>query len=154
MTRSITLADGSVTLVSDEDYENLSDKKWCRFGLYPGRYQSGRHIAMHRLIINAPDDIKVDHIDGDPLNNQRHNLRFATPLQNMMNRRGKRNGSSKRKGVWFDEQAGNKKWRAAIRIDGKLKYLGRFHTEDEAGDAYAASAIEHFGEFACVKGGN
>lgn len=153
MSKQIALTQGLFATVDDADFEWLSRWKWTaqRNGqrVYAMRYEAGRQLVlMHRLINQTPDGMVTDHIDGNGLNNQRNNLRTATQLQNMMNRHGKRGGSSSFKGVWADPSPRNRKlWRAAIRLNGKLKYLGRFETEQEAGDAYAAAASLHFGEF-------
>jgi hypothetical protein len=160
MSRLIPLSQGQFAVVDDEDYEWLSQWKWTAqktgHGFYAMRHEKGALILMHRLVNRTPEGLGTDHIDGDGLNNRRANLRTATQLQNMMNRHGKRGGSSRFKGVWADMSPRNSKvWRSAIRIDGKLKYLGRFHTEEDAGAAYAAAANAYFGEFArTTKGKN
>lgn len=151
----IELTQGQVTVVDDADFAWLSQWKWTAqktdWGFYAMRHEAGRVIFMHRLINRTPDGMVTDHRDNDGLNNRRENLRDATQLQNMMNRHGKRNGTSRHKGVWADNSRHNRKpWRAAIRLGGKLKYLGRFSDEDEAGRAYAAAAAQHFGEFARI----
>jgi hypothetical protein len=155
MSKRIPLTRGQFAIVDDDDFEWLSQWKWHAQpnesrGFYANRHDDqGRLVAMHRLINDTPEGFVTDHRDGNGLNNRRSNLRTATQLQNMMNRHGKRGGTSRHKGVWADNSPRNRKpWRAAIRVNGRLKYLGRFHTEDEAGAAYAAAAAEHFGEFA------
>lgn len=155
MSRLIPLTQGQYAIVDDADFAWLSQWKWhaqatTRGGFYANRRgPDGKMLAMHRVINATPDGMMTDHIDGDGLNNQRANLRTASPLQNMMNRKGKRGGSSRYKGVWADPTSGNKKlWRAGIRIGGRLTYLGRFATEAEAAAAYARVATQHFGEFA------
>jgi hypothetical protein len=151
--RQIELTQGKFAIVDDADFAWLSQWKWTAqktdWGFYAMRHECGQVVFMHRLINETPAGMVTDHEDGDGLNNRRGNLRTATQLQNMMNRHGKRNGTSQYKGVWADSSRRNRKpWRAAIRINGKLKYLGRFISEDEAGRAYAAAAREMFGEFA------
>lgn len=159
MPNIIPLTNGLFATVDDEDFDWLSQWKWYALRtsvdrlFYAVRTENGRSIRMHRLINNTPDGMFTDHRDGDGLNNTRSNLRTATQLQNMMNRRGKRGGTSSFKGVFFDPTPQKNQWRAAIRLGGKLKYLGRFYTEDEAGEAYATAAHEYFGEFACTTPG-
>jgi len=86
----------------------------------------------------------VDHRDCDSLNNSWENLRLATSSQNKANSFGYQNNKLGIKGV---SQRG-KRYIARIRVDGKLLYLGRFSSVDEASAAYAAAAKRHFGEFA------
>jgi len=153
MSRLIHLSQGQSAVVDDADFDWLSRRKWTAqktdYGFYAMRRDKGRLVLMHRLICNTPDGLVTDHIDGNRLNNQRHNLRIATQQQNLMNRRGKRGGTSTYKGVWLDRnQSGLKRWRAGIRLNGKIKYLGRFYSEADAGLAYEKAETEYFGEFA------
>lgn len=155
---TLPLTKGLEAIVDDEDFAVLSRWKWTTFLSgripYAARKEGGRLVLMHRAINRTPEHLMTDHIDGNTLNNRRSNLRDATPVQNVMNKRGKPGGTSRFKGVWFDaQQAGSKQWRTAIRLQGKLKYLGRFATEEEAGAAYATAAREHFGEFANISKG-
>ncbi len=101
---------------------------------------------MHRLIMNAPAGLVVDHIDGNSLNNRKTNLRICTQAQNIHNSRPRRNRSSKYKGVFWNKV--NKKWSVSIRKGDKRIYLGGFDDEIEAALAYDRKAEELFGEFA------
>lgn len=159
MFKLIPLTKGQSAIVDDGDFEWLSQWKWyaqpnSHGGFYANRHDAGRLVAMHRLVNDTPDGFVTDHIDGNGLNNRRANLRTATQLQNMMNRHGKRGGTSVYKGVWADPNPRNRKlWRSAIRLNGKLKYLGRFETEEDAAAAYARASFDHFGEFANSRSG-
>lgn len=73
-----------VVKVDDEDYDKLIKYKWyCaqrRDGeyMYAARGHYGKHcklILMHRVIMDIPSGLVVDHIDHDGLNNQKSNLR-------------------------------------------------------------------------------
>lgn len=150
------LSRGFAATVDDEDFDFLNQWKWTAmvtaWTVYAHRRQrnaSGKPelVLMHRLIAGTPTGMVTDHIDSDGLNNTRANLRVATQQQNIMNRRPQRGGSCPIKGVWRDNTAPRKPWRSAIRLNGKLKYLGRFACPKEAGAAYAAAAAELFGEF-------
>jgi len=109
-----------------------------------------RPHTIHRLLAQAfiPNPANkpfVDHIDGDPLNNNLSNLRWATRTENSRNRKKHRNNTSDYTGVYFDKWNG--KWKAQINMDGKRKTLGLFHTPEEASAVYEEAAKEAFGEF-------
>ncbi len=149
--KTINLTKGYVALVDDDDYERLSMLKWSatvkKTNIYASVYVAGKNKRMHRIIMNAPPELQVDHIDGNGLNNQKSNLRLCTNSQNSMNK-GKRNEntSSKYKGVYYVKAA--KSYRAEIQKDGKKKVLYGFKTQEEAALAYNKAAIELHGEFA------
>lgn len=103
-------------------------------------------VLMHREIIGAPNNILVDHKDGNGLNNTRANLRTASPLMNNRNAGLRSDSSSGLKGVTFEARA--KKWGARIRVNGKLHFLGYFGNPEDAHAAYCDAARKHFGEFA------
>lgn len=105
---------------------------------------------MHRVIIAAREGQLVDHRDGDGLNNQRSNLRFATVRQNGANSR-KTHGKSKYRGVYWN--VARNAWQAQISagpVAGRQKvlYLGRYATETEAAHAYNLKASQLHGAFA------
>ena len=162
---TISLTKGQVAIVDDADFDWLSQWKWSAqkvatiSGFYAVRWMKKpcggmSAIPMHRFINGTPDGAHTDHIDGNGLNNCRSNLRTVTALQNQMNKRPNRGGTSPLKGAWRDDSCRNvKKWRSSIRINGRLKYLGRFHTDQEAAAAYAKAAAEHFGEYHRTAGG-
>ena len=54
-------------------------------------------------------------------------------------------GNTGFKGVCFRKDRGT--WIAHIRLNGILKYLGSFHSPQEAGDAYRRAATLFHGEF-------
>lgn len=160
----IELTKGYAATIDDDLLPLLSQWKWTTFIGGGGRPYAGRReccadgrrrlVLMHRVINDTPDGLHTDHVDGDSLNNRRANLRTATPRQNQMNKQPNRGGTSQLKGAWFDPGPRNTKpWRSAIRVNGRLHYLGRFTTQEQAAAAYAAAAAEHFGAFARTQNG-
>ncbi len=77
--REIRLKDGGVTLVDDADYQRWRSHEWHGSAGYVRCSWIGNGLILHRLIMDAPDGMEVHHVDGDPLNNQRSNLRLLTP---------------------------------------------------------------------------
>jgi hypothetical protein len=99
--------------------------------------------------VNDPKN-EVDHINHNPLDNRKENLRICTRRENSRNRtKGKfiKRPSSRYKGVSFDKKLN--KWIAAIGLDTMI-YIGCFTTEEDAAFAYNIKAKEIFGEFACL----
>jgi len=100
-------------------------------GKHSGNCKISQLVAM-AFLNHKPCGLKlvVDHKDNDKLNDRLYNLQVITNRQNTS--KDKRGGTSKYTGVYMDK----KKWRAAIRINGKIKYLGLFTDEKEAAKAY------------------
>lgn len=112
---------------------------------------NGRPILFHRLVMSPPPGITVDHINGNPLDNRRKNMRLATRSQNAMNRGPDADNASGYKGVYRHKGAKTPKtkpWIALIQANRKRRHLGCFETAQEAHEAYKRAAIELHGEFA------
>jgi hypothetical protein len=150
--REISLTQGRVALVDDEDYERINAHRWYTFKMkhsltaYAVRKQAGKVIMMHREIAGTPDGMLTDHKDRDGLNNRRDNLRICTHTENHQNEAPRRNKISKYKGVY--RHGG--KWQARISINGMRRSLGHHEAEVDAAKAYNMAAVNNFGEFARV----
>lgn len=145
----ITLTDGSHVAVDDRDFATLSDHRWHRNSHgYAVRYENRRAVLMHRVIVAAPQGQRVDHADGDRLNNTRANLRLCTHSQNIANQSGHRGRRAKFKGIEFDRRNTLRPYRARITANGVRYWLGCFRTEEEAARCYDSAALSLFGEFA------
>lgn len=151
--KEIKLAnDRGVALVDDDDYEMLNQYKWRLNNRYiiTNIKINNKWInkSIHRLIMNEPKEMYVDHIDHNSLNNQKFNLRIVTNSQNQMNRKKSKVSSSNFKGVYWYKR--DKKWRAYITTNKKNYYLGVFKDEVNAAIAYNNKAKELHGEYACL----
>lgn len=105
---------------------------------------------MHRQILGLAhnDPRNGDHKNGDKLDNRRSNLRIASSVENRQNVGIRKNNRSGYKGVSWSRVAN--KWHAYITVNWKKVHLGSFDNIIEAARAYDASALYHFGEFACL----
>lgn len=154
MVKSIPLTQGKNALVDNEDYDFLNQWNWCvsrsprkltedcYYVLRGIRIQGKcKNIFMHRVILNAPDGMGVDHINGDGLDNRRSNLRLASQRLNCQNLHCEM--SSKYPGVHLDHN--DKKWIARIWHNHKRIHLGKFENEVDAASAYqwAINQIEN-----------
>lgn len=110
---------------------------------------NGKNYKAHRLAWFMTYGIWpekfIDHINGIPDDNRIENLREATPAQNSLNSKVRKDSNSGVKGVYFDKKT--KKFMVTIRKDGKVHYLGRFITLNEAEKAHKLSSEKLHGEF-------
>ena len=146
----ILLTQGKFAIVDAEDYDWLSQYKWCaakdRNTFYAHRGSNGTTILMHREIMRAPKGVICDHKNHNGLYNRKSNLRLCTNAQNQYNKRPKEGCASRYKGVvWRKDR---KRWRAQIGFKRKRIHLGNFDDEVKAALAYDDKAAELFGEFA------
>ena len=145
---------GEKVLVSPEDYHTVSLHQWyfqrrsrnvirSRKLADPRSYP--RTFSIHRFIMGFPNNQWIDHINGDPLDNRRSNLRLCNPSQNGCNRRNKDKDKGFISGVTWHSNIG--KWRARISINKEEVSLGYFDREEDAIGARMTAMIEYYGEF-------
>lgn len=143
----IPLTKGLFAQVDEADFDLLSRVKWYADTSNAKPRARNRAVGfMHTFLL--PGLGQIDHVDGDPLNNQRENLRPASDSQNQHNKGKQRNNTSGYKGVWRDRKSGM--WRAQIAAFGKSVGLGSYTTPERAHEAYCFAATKMHGEFARV----
>jgi hypothetical protein len=127
----------AVALVDADDAEAVLRYRWRldSYG-YAVRTVPGTRInqKLHRFLMALPhgDRRQVDHINRDPLDNRRCNLRIATNAENHQNlsSAGNAGSSSRYRGVTWDKRY--RKWHAQVTIKGRNHHLGYFEAEEEA----------------------
>lgn len=111
-------------IVDDDDYKKYSHLKWYISDTgYAIRRSGGETLRLHRLIMNCPEGLVVDHLNGDKLDCRKSNMRVCTQKENAQNRHGT-------KGYCYDKT--KKKWVVYY----KNNFWGRYNTEEEAKRAY------------------
>lgn len=149
MAKLISLTQGKHTAVDNADFDWLSQWRWHFYKRYVARRdktQNYKYIYMHRLLMNAPPGKEVDHINNDPLDNRKRNLRLCSRAQNLQNARRRSDNKSGFKGVHWDDK--RSKWLAQIVNNGKYVFIGRFEDKNSAAREYNNAARRYFGEFA------
>jgi hypothetical protein len=155
--KTIMLTRGYSALVDDSDFDFLSQWRWHvvishskhKTKVYaarnPGRGGCSKYVLMHRVLMDASNTQKVDHKDGNGLNNQRLNLRLCSHSQNLHNTGLSASNSSGFKGVSWCSCA--KKWRARFVTNRKEHHLGLFNTKEAAAMAYDLAIVSARGDF-------
>lgn len=118
------------TLVDEETYKLYGHLSWFLSDTGYAMRRSDRldngtkvTVRLHRLVVNAPEVMVVDHLNGNKLDNRRINLRVCTQAENTRNRKDTR-------GYSWDKS--KNKWMVRYRN----QFYGRYPTEEEARKAY------------------
>lgn len=143
----IPLKNGLVALVDDSDAERVLRHSWhARKGPRPyvqstiKTKQGWKNTLLHRFLLQPDPEVVVDHIDCNPLNNTRANLRPATAKQNATNRRVSM-------GRYLGVTKIDRGFQAMVYPDGLSISLGVFDTAELAAEAYNQAALAAFAEF-------
>lgn len=131
------------------DYDLIKDYCWSERVTASGYHRVTAYISnekryrpLHHLIFEPG----ADHIDRNPMNNRRSNLRRATQAENSCNAGVYKNNTSGVTGVSWSKKT--QKWRVYITKDGKTYRFGSFKSFDDAVKMRLQKEKELFGEFA------
>lgn len=136
-----------------EDYDRIKNIKWKMdkdgyivSNVYNDELKKAIGIKMHRLIMNCPEDMFVDHIEPNERNNNRKlNLRICTLQENNMYRKIAKNNTSGVTGVYWHSSIN--KWTAFIYYKGKRIELGNYDNFEHAKAKRLKAEKEYYGEF-------
>lgn len=134
-------------LVDQDIYEELSKIRWSLGQKYVSGCVNGKKTKIHRYIMNYNGDNYIDHINNNPLDNRKQNLRIVTPQQNAMNKNSLKNSTSQYLGVSMEKTKTMVKWVARIKHNGKNVRLGAFNNEIQAAKARDIATIKYYGEY-------
>lgn len=119
-------------IIDVDDLDSVKKHKWylTGSGYVMTRIDKNRQLFLHHLIIGRKPGLVVDHIDRNPLNNRKLNLRHVTQHINCTNTKLSKNNTSGYTGVTWSNKG--KKWVAQIMVNSKMINLGRFNDIDGA----------------------
>lgn len=132
------------TIIDIEDMPKAAEYRWhaakqgdtyrivCHKRLFKGDKKRG--IYLHRVVTDATQDVMVDHINCNPLDNRKCNLRFVDFVANGQNRAKLHptNTSGVRNVTWHKR---DERWQAVIYVGGKRVFLGYFKEIEDASAA-------------------
>ena len=160
---TITLKNGTVTILDPEDYEWARHFDWqvsnsgyiFRSVRY---YQEHNHVKqkqtflyLHKMIMEPSEPFWIDHINRDKLDNRKSNLRLVTPTENANNRFLKNKIHSTYIGVSRVKDTSPVVWTSSIKTrSGKIISTGRFNSEIEAASARDIAIKKEWGDFAIL----
>lgn len=150
----ITMKDGTpVTAIIDAEDVGLADRyRWhaakqrdsFRIVCHKRTEPRGKKKAfyLHRIVTSAPSDKFVDHINCEPTDNRKSNLRFTDYRGNGHNRKllHSTNTSGVRNVTWHKR---DERWQAGIRIGDRTRHLGYFKELADAERAVNAARIKY-----------
>lgn len=141
----------SVFTVDLADIEKVKYHKWRLSHNHVVTEQPAirQQRELSHIVLDIPkgqDSTVVDHIDGNPLNNCRNNLRICTQGQNTITERNDDTNTSGFSGISYDSR--RNRYSPEIRVGDARCHLGRYYTKEEA--VYARLIAEDivFGDFA------
>ena len=132
------------TIVDEEDYYKLKQISWWIRGKYVAGHINDKVKLLHRYLLNYDGKDVIDHINNNPLDNRKCNLRIVTKKQNSMNVSVSKNATSKYIGVSWAKNVN--KWSCQISVNKKKIHLGLFEKEDEAAKCRDIATKKYFGE--------
>lgn len=139
---------GNEIIIDTEDFEKVRPFRWTQrktCGRYVLANSKKSKIYLHRYILGVKSfEMKVDHINHNPLDNRKSNLRVCTNQENSFNRINQNS-----EGVSYRKD--KKKWRAYIMVNYKQISLGHYLTKEEAIQARKEGVKKYYGEYALRK---
>lgn len=132
------------TIVDQDTYEIINFTPCLNKDGYAQGKLNGISFLLHRFVMEAnKGDPKVDHINGDKLDNRKVNLRFVTSIQNAQNKLKKKGTSSQYIGVRKRVYNYGIRWTSKIQINGKAIEKS-FKNEESAAYWYDIQAIKYY----------
>ena len=125
------------------------EKRWNNDLCYARGNVNGESVLAHRFIMDAPDDVLVDHRNGNGLDCQKHNMRLCSHSQNSANKR-RTDSFCGYKGVRYLGGNRQKHYYPRITVGSKTFYFGCTKQSIHAARIYNEAAKILFGEFACL----
>lgn len=142
----LPVTNSSPTIVDADIAERLGGRRLhLNARMYVGLRYRGRQHYLHRWILSPPAGKLIDHINGDPYDNRRANLRVTTHSENALNRHCRPKGVSGFRGVYKRQRPQRRTpWEVGFRIRGSSRWVGCFASRVVAA-IFADRGLEELG---------
>ena len=113
---------------------------------YDTNNRHNKYILLHKLLFDDFENLlEIDHINGNPKDNRRCNLRIVNHSNNMKNTKTSIRNKSGHKGVYYSKR--ECKWKAVLYADNKRYHLGTFDKFEDAVAIREKAELKYFGEY-------
>lgn len=129
-TISLICCNGEKVLIDWEDEPIINGKRVWVDGGYAKLKINGKTFRLHNIILSPREGLVVDHINRNPLDNRKSNLRLCTPCDNAQNRKLHKNNTSGYSNITFNYRQG--RYSVSVIRFGIKYYLGSFSSIREA----------------------
>lgn len=129
----------AIVMINKDDYNKVKWHRWC---ITNGSVSNGHKRLSRFLMDETNPKILIDHIDNNPLNNTRENLRRSDSQKNSQNRKKAIGKTSKYIGVCFFQT--RQKWSSNVKHQGKNYGIGCYDNEEEAAKAHDLFILKNF----------
>lgn len=135
------------SIIDIEDVDRIKNIKMRPLLTRKGEYYvvSENKFRLHRFLLNASPEYHVDHIDNNPLNNRKSNLRLCNNSENHMNIKQRADSKTGVTGIHIDSRNG--RYIVQIQINGKRKHILSTDDLNKAKYFRYEAEIKYFKEF-------
>lgn len=133
------------TVIVDKDFKHAGTVTMSTSG-----YAKIGNRYLHRLIMAAKDGEYIDHVNRNPLDNRRANLRLANANENSTNQKASVNNKTGVRGIY--QSPYNGKYVAQVQFEKRKYHVGTFESLEEASKARDKVAKKVQGDFAALSG--
>ena len=145
----IHLPKNKYALIDNEDFALVNQFSWYITNKgYAATKTRKYSFLMHRLVMNISKGEVIDHINFNPLDNRKRNLRICSQQQNSFHSRLSKNNTSGYKGVYLNKRLN--KWVVQIMVSRKCIPLGLFEDIEKAVFTRKEAEKTYFGQFANI----
>lgn len=143
----VILRNSALELLCDPDvWSTACNYTWFATTQGYARSDTGSgYILFHRYVIPNQSDYDIDHINGNPLDNRRCNLRVCTHQENSRNLKVCKKNTSGVTGVYWRTRS--KRWVAQIMVNGRQITLGYFKDFQDAVKCRKDAEKRFFGSY-------